>query len=242
MYLIRHSKSKRSTNREFIVSRFLPTRASKVLFLYLVYVRPFADLLCREQAGSLSSTRPANPLLFQSLILGRPWPTARFGKLFVAATQQVWLRPVPPRWYRQLSIGISEKHVQAARISWNRYDDHSDQADPDVAFAWQSGHRPLQRSMTYGLDGAFPTKLQPALLQAYERASREWHRFLHLEDPSSATVPTATRALVPTSPNITRRPPLSPTVAKRPAAPPVDAFNQKWRTCDTLHPHRPTKP
>jgi hypothetical protein len=36
MYLTRHSKSKRSTGREFIVARFLPTCAGHILFLYLV--------------------------------------------------------------------------------------------------------------------------------------------------------------------------------------------------------------
>ncbi|KAF1808266.1 hypothetical protein P152DRAFT_228565 [Eremomyces bilateralis CBS 781.70] len=35
----------------------------------------------------------------------------------------------------------------------------------DIAFAWQSGHRPVQRGITYGLDGAFPDTLQPVLLR-----------------------------------------------------------------------------
>ena len=47
-------------------------------------------------------------------------------------------------------------------------------------FAWQSGHRPLQRGTTYGLDGAFPTLLQPQLLEPYQWASSRWHEFLHL--------------------------------------------------------------
>jgi hypothetical protein len=51
MLLTRHSKSKRSTGREFIVARFLPHRAACVLFLYLVYIRPFAELLYREQGS-----------------------------------------------------------------------------------------------------------------------------------------------------------------------------------------------
>jgi hypothetical protein len=41
IYLTRHSKSKRSTGREFIVARFLPPCAGHILFLYLVYIRPF---------------------------------------------------------------------------------------------------------------------------------------------------------------------------------------------------------
>lgn len=58
-------------------------------------------------------------------------------------------------------------HVQGAEVFVNRLDDTTPQADPDVAFAWPSGHRPLQLAQTYGLDGAFPTKLQPALRHVY---------------------------------------------------------------------------
>jgi hypothetical protein len=75
--------------------------------------------------------------------------------------------------------------VREIHKPFNRYDDKGFDADLNVAFAWQSGHRPLQRGTTYGLDGAFPTKLQPALLRAYEWASTRWHEFLHL--PSRVT-------------------------------------------------------
>ncbi|KAI8660040.1 Doublecortin domain-containing protein [Fusarium sp. Ph1] len=63
---------------------------------------------------------------------------------------------------------------------FNRFDDRTANASHNVVFAWQSGHRPLQRGTTYGLDGAFPTKLQPQLLELYRWASSRWHEFLHL--------------------------------------------------------------
>ena len=62
--------------------------------------------------------------------------------------------------------------------SFNQYDDRGPTADLNVVFAWQAGHRPIQRGSTYGLDGAFPTKLQPALLRVYERVSNRMHEFL----------------------------------------------------------------
>lgn len=45
VYITRHHKAKWSTNREFYVARFLPARLSQAMAAYLVYVRPFADLL-----------------------------------------------------------------------------------------------------------------------------------------------------------------------------------------------------
>lgn len=46
----------------------------------------------------------------------------------------------------------------------------------------QSGHPHLQRTQTYGLDGAFPTKLQLALLQIFLPEFSEWHRFLDFDE------------------------------------------------------------
>jgi hypothetical protein len=66
----------------------------------------------------------------------------------------------------------------------------------NVAYAWQSGHRPLQRANTYGLDGAFPTHLQPSLLRVYEWVSTRWHEFLiqpSKDSPSSPVAGTAER-------------------------------------------------
>ena len=41
--------------------------------------------------------------------------------------------------------------------------------------------------MTYGLDGAFPDSLQPALLRVYEWALIEWQRFLELDQMPAAS-------------------------------------------------------
>ena len=80
--------------------------------------------------------------------------------------------------YRQVTIGITEKHVREVYTLFNRYDDQSASADKNAVFAWQSGHRPMERGATYGLDGAYPYKLQPSLLRVYEWASTRWHEFI----------------------------------------------------------------
>ena len=82
------------------------------------------------------------------------------------------------RAYRQLSIAVTERHLAHISSPFNRYDDKGADAKIEVAFAWQSGHRPLQRGTSYGIDAAFPDSLQPALLRVYKWASEEWHRFL----------------------------------------------------------------
>jgi hypothetical protein len=43
--VIRHHKAKRLTNREFNVVCFLPVQLGQSIYKYLVYIRPFLDML-----------------------------------------------------------------------------------------------------------------------------------------------------------------------------------------------------
>ncbi|KJZ69835.1 hypothetical protein HIM_10763 [Hirsutella minnesotensis 3608] len=182
VYVVRHHKAKRNTNREFVVARFLPAQVGHLLYKYLVYIRPFVDMLHREGREGLRTGRTGSPLLFRSeAALGsKPWPTGRLTAVLKKATSEVWGVSINSRQFRQLCIGVTEKHVREIHEAFNRFDDTSEKADRNVVFAWQSGHRPLQRGTTYGLDGAYPNKLQPPLLELYQWASCKWHEFLHL--------------------------------------------------------------
>ncbi|KAI5455742.1 hypothetical protein BGZ63DRAFT_137258 [Mariannaea sp. PMI_226] len=182
VYIIRHHKAKRSTNREFVVARFLSAQISHLLYKYLVYIRPLVDMLYRESCAGSQESIQYSPLLFRAEMNpnSKPWPTGRFTSILKTATKKLWDFPVNSQLLRQLCIAISEKHVREVYEPFNRFDDTGANADRNVVFAWQSGHRPLQRGSTYGLDGAFPTKLQPQLLHLYEWASTRWHEFLHL--------------------------------------------------------------
>ena len=56
MFVIRHHKAKKSTNKEFTVVRFLPANPGKLLFYYLVYIRKVVAMLRRETSGIRDST------------------------------------------------------------------------------------------------------------------------------------------------------------------------------------------
>ncbi|KAH7460551.1 hypothetical protein FOMA001_g19508 [Fusarium oxysporum f. sp. matthiolae] len=100
VYVIRHHKAKRLTNREFYVIRFLPVRLGHVLFKYLVYVRRVADLLRREQLGADRSAQQSlqTRLLFQNN--GRPWPTSRLTDVVTKTTLELWQQRINVRTYR----------------------------------------------------------------------------------------------------------------------------------------------
>jgi hypothetical protein len=178
LYVTRHHKAKRTTNHEFHVARFLPARLAVVLTKSVAYIRRVANILRREQNGYYDSPSiQTKPLLFQSN--GKPWPISRMTVIFQVASTEVLGFKITPQMHRQITIGMTERHVREVHKPFNRYDDVSADADLNVVFSWQSGHRPLQRGVTYGLDGAFPHQLQPSLLRAYEWASTRWHEFIH---------------------------------------------------------------
>jgi hypothetical protein len=192
-YVTRYHKARTSTNKEFNVARFLAPRPGLLLFYYLVYILRFSKMLLRE-SGMASRPEPSTSLLFYSdETPGTPWKASRLISVLRRMSEGVLAKPVGIRLYRQLSIGITEKHVKEVFQPFNRHDDRSSGADLNVSLAWQSAHRPLLRADNYGLDGAFPTKLQPSLLRVYEWASNRWQGFLN----NSGKIPRLGEGLYP---------------------------------------------
>ncbi|RKK65963.1 hypothetical protein BFJ69_g15821, partial [Fusarium oxysporum] len=172
----RHHKARLTTNREFQVARFFSRQVTALMYRYLVYIRPVAYAILRK----CFQFEPQRTLLFTPASKSMRWTTKvfteelkRLGQDALGADMEINVQ-----LYRQLSIAITERHVREALPDFNCFNDVTKTADADVAFAWQSGHRPMQRYATYGLDGAFPDKLQPSLLRLYARCSERWHDFL----------------------------------------------------------------
>jgi hypothetical protein len=185
LFVTRHSKAGRTTNQEFQVARYLPGKASALVATYLVYIRPMVSMLNRNCYGRRASRR----LLFSSVNQpDRLWTAGCLSKAIKGCAKQACGYEFGVRTYRQLSIAITERHVKQISQPFNRYDDKASNTDIEVAFAWQSGHRPLQRGTMYGMDAAYPDALQPALLRIYHWTSKEWHNFLNLDGATEAAV------------------------------------------------------
>lgn len=130
----------------------------------------FVEMLNRECFGS----KKGRPLFFSSSDNPeRPWKVEVLTKALKKLSTAVCGIPFGVQVYRQLSIAVTEKHVECISRPFDRNDDNSADAAIEVAYAWQSGHRPVQRGTTYGIDSAFPDSLQPALLEVYCWASTE---------------------------------------------------------------------
>jgi hypothetical protein len=133
--------------------------------MYLTYVRPFADMPHRKCRGREQARR----LLFSAADQPQlPWGANVLTRALKLLTLDVCGAAFGVQVYRQVSIAVTERHIKSLSQPFNRYDDKSSHADIEVAFAWQSGHRPMQHGTSYGIDAAYPDSLQPALLRVYK--------------------------------------------------------------------------
>lgn len=175
LYVTRHSKARKATNEEFQVAPYLSGRDSVALARYLTYIRPFANMIYR----SCYQTDCDRSLLFSPTEdPSKPWKASSLTSALKNLSNDVAGLEFGIQVYRQLSITITARHISQLNKPFNRYDDKTEEASPEVSFAWQSGHRPIQRGTTYGIDAAYPDSLQPALLRVYRCASSEWQHFL----------------------------------------------------------------
>ena len=99
-YSTSHHKAKKSTNREFVVARFLSARLTRVLYQYLVCIRPFTNLLHREHKR-LDKTRESGRILLSPLLFritaeqcSRAWPRERLTQKIKRVSTKAWGYPV----------------------------------------------------------------------------------------------------------------------------------------------------
>jgi hypothetical protein len=111
IYLVRHHKAKRTTNREFIVARYLPVQIGHLLYKYLVFVRLFIENLTYE-LGLNADTYLS--FLFNTVMTpeSKLWATSQLTKVIKHATDVVWNQAITSQMFRQICIGITEKYIR----------------------------------------------------------------------------------------------------------------------------------
>ncbi|KAL8626151.1 hypothetical protein Q9189_008167, partial [Teloschistes chrysophthalmus] len=105
VYVTRHSKARRSTNQEFQIARYLSHGDSELVAQYLIYVRPFAEMLRRECLGGTDGRR----LLFSSS----------------ETPEQAWKTVVLTKALKKLSVDICEEFYL------DIYETIQDEGEPD---------------------------------------------------------------------------------------------------------------
>lgn len=128
-YVTRYYKARTTINKELNVVRFLAPRPGLLLLYYLVYIIRLSKMLLGE-SGIASREELNTSLLFHSdKTPGTPWKASRLSSVLRRMSKGDLAKPVGIRLYRQLSIGITEKHVKEAFQPFERHNDRSLEAD-----------------------------------------------------------------------------------------------------------------
>lgn len=182
MFVIEYHKARRTTNHAFYVVRYLPDAVGKMLFQYLVYVLPLAELIRRRQYVQ-QPENGVNHFLFRNIRdQSVCWKPEALTEILQQRSASLSMRFGISN-YRQAVIAITKRHVRSIAEPFDIHDDKSPKANPmEAAWSWQACHRPRQNGTSYAVDRAYPTRLQPELLRAYQWVSLQWHRWLELTE------------------------------------------------------------
>jgi hypothetical protein len=89
--------------------------------------------------------------------------------------------------WRHIIIGIAKAHLQEIAPFFDK-DEKACKTMLEtntytMIFPWLAGHQWAINVSVYGLDSAFPGKIQPELLSFYRRISKIWHYWLGISKP-----------------------------------------------------------
>ncbi|KAF9777496.1 hypothetical protein IL306_004401 [Fusarium sp. DS 682] len=113
----RSHKARLTTNNEFQVARFFSPAVSKLMYRYLVYIRPTALAILRK----CFQYNPSAVLLFTPLHRQATWTTKTFTDELRRLSESVpgIAFQMGAQLYRQISIAITERHFQRYRRGYS---------------------------------------------------------------------------------------------------------------------------
>jgi hypothetical protein len=169
-----YNKANTNTNNSFYIVRSPCPLVQKILYLYLVYIRPFCSHISRNLGAQ--SKNSTNPHLFSTHESATACFSSDQAHSSLRKSTADCAAPTTTSLYRQTATSIAKKHLPSLVASF----------DPNTPkdyngflqlLAFQTGHRPATHASAYALEHGFPTKLQPDLIDRYLVNSHVWHEF-----------------------------------------------------------------
>ncbi|EMD86838.1 hypothetical protein COCHEDRAFT_1218347 [Bipolaris maydis C5] len=169
-----YNKANTNTNNSFYIVRSPCPIVQRILYLYLVYIRPFRGLISRN-LGILPKNS-TNPHLFSTHESATSCFSSDQAYASLKKATAGCSVPMNTSLYRQTAVSIAKKHLPGLVAPF----DPSTPKDYNgflQLLAFQTGHRPVTHASAYALEHGFPTKLQPDLIDRYLVNSHMWHEF-----------------------------------------------------------------
>ncbi|EXJ87648.1 hypothetical protein A1O1_04572 [Capronia coronata CBS 617.96] len=123
-YITHSHKAQRSTGQEFHVAHFLPPLVGRLVYYYMVFIRPFVDLLLRQylHVTTTSYIFASNPFTAQQQV-PRLWETGDLTRWLRRSSQSCIGVPLATQVSRQVTVAISEKHLRGLMVPTDVYRD-----------------------------------------------------------------------------------------------------------------------
>ena len=169
-----YNKANTNTNNSFYIVRSPCPIVQRILYVYLVYIRPFRSLISRN-LGVLSNNS-TNPHLFSTHESATSCFSSEQAHSSLRNVTAGCSVPMNTSLYRQTAVSIAKKHLPGLVAPF----DPSTPKDYNgflQLLAFQTGHRPVTHASAYALEHGFPAKLQPDLIDRYLANSHMWHEF-----------------------------------------------------------------
>ena len=181
-YVTEYHKARSATNLSHVVARFLPESVAQLVVMFTAFIRPFANMIY-NQISACQNQIDGDYLFCDESQPDQPWG----GKQLTRAMQQssnTYLGVNLSVWsYRHFAVAVTRRYVKEIAVFFAFGDDtelekqFEKERGMDV-YAWQTGHLKDMNTAHYGLDIAYPSQLQPELLDEYRRISRRWQDWL----------------------------------------------------------------
>lgn len=171
-----YNKACTSTNNSFYIVRSPSPAVERMLFVFLVYLRPMRDMIARKLLIREATTESNRHLFSKHDQFTSCFSSAGCLRSLQLATTYAPLT-MTMRNYRQISVAMSKRHIPHLL---KPFDPHTPN-DLDGflrLLSFQTGHKPATHAGAYALERAFPAKLQPDLIHRYMENSDVWQKFL----------------------------------------------------------------
>ena len=176
-YTTEYVKARSTTGFSHYVVRFLPKNVGEMVLIYLAFIRPFTNFLYNQIDGNGKNISNSNYLFSTD---GKPddcWDGKELKKVLSKESKRIMNARLDLWGYRHVALAITKRYIKKIAVYFGEQDRQETERFIgekicDV-YAWQAGHSWQTNTLVYGLDTAYPNRLQPGLLDEYLSAIME---------------------------------------------------------------------
>jgi hypothetical protein len=170
LLVIGYNKARASNHHAFYTVRYIPRRLAVLVFLYLVYIRPFVDFLAAQLR--FPHLRGTEYLFPDPRNKQKHLSTSQATDVLKRLTQR-FPTSMTLSLYRQSALAIAKRYIKELIEKTDFYNPKAS-TDPMKIISAGVGHHPRMQLTEYATDNALPARLQPELLDMYLRLSNLW--------------------------------------------------------------------